>query len=208
MKFTCAHCNSEKCYEDKGIDYPTNCPTLEEETIEELKEIYKEEENFRISKASALTESHGYMRENRVQETIRFLNLNGYKNIGVAFCIGLKDEANTLSKILQHHGFEVNSVICKSGSIPKKHIDIEDEDQVRPGTEEYMCNPIGQAKFLAEKETEFNLLVGLCVGHDSLFLKYSEAPVSVVVVKDRVLCHNPVGALYQADKYYKNVFFD
>ena len=36
------------------------------------------------------------------------------------------------------------------------------------------------------------MLVGLCVGHDSLFIKYSEAPVTTLVTKDRVLAHNPV----------------
>ena len=38
-----------------------------------------------------------------------------------------------------------------------------------------------------------NFLVGLCVGHDSLFIKYSEAPRTTLVTKDRVLAHNPVG---------------
>lgn len=41
-------------------------------------------------------------------------------------------------------------------------------------------------------------VVGLCVGHDSLFIKFSEAPVTVLIAKDRVLAHNPVGALYCA----------
>jgi uncharacterized metal-binding protein len=45
-----------------------------------------------------------------------------------------------------------------------------------------------------------NLVVGLCVGHDMLFTKRSEAPVTTFVVKDRVLAHNPVGAIYSG--YY------
>ena len=46
-----------------------------------------------------------------------------------------------------------------------------------------------------------NILVGLCVGHDMLFTKHSKAPVTTFIVKDRVLAHNPAGAIYSG--YYK-----
>ncbi|NLY70124.1 MAG: DUF1847 domain-containing protein, partial [Clostridiales bacterium] len=72
---------------------------------------------------------------------------------------------------------------------------------------EPMCNPIGQAYFLNKEETDFNIVFGLCVGHDSLFIKYSNAPVTVLAVKDRVLAHNPLGALYLSESYYKNRFY-
>lgn len=65
-----------------------------------------------------------------------------------------------------------------------------------------MCNPIMQAKVLAEQGTDFNIVIGLCVGHDTLFLKHSEAPTTVMIVKDRVLGHNPVMALYTANTMY------
>ena len=45
----------------------------------------------------------------------------------------------------------------------------------------------------------------LCVGHDTLFIKHSEAPVTYLIVKDRVLGHNPAAALYTAKFYYKRV---
>jgi uncharacterized metal-binding protein len=41
-----------------------------------------------------------------------------------------------------------------------------------------------------------NVLLGLCVGDDTLFIKHSKAPVTVLAVKDRVLAHNPLGVLY------------
>jgi len=69
-----------------------------------------------------------------------------------------------------------------------------------------MCNPILQARLLAKQNTELNVVIGLCVGHDSLFIKYSQAPVTYLVVKDRVLAHNPVGALYTGGTYYKKLF--
>ena len=67
---------------------------------------------------------------------------------------------------------------------------------------ESMCNPILQAKVLAAQKTDFNILIGLCVGHDTLFLKHTEAPATVMIVKDRVLGHNPVAALYTATGSY------
>jgi len=68
-----------------------------------------------------------------------------------------------------------------------------------------MCNPISQAMVLNDDKTDFNILLGLCVGHDSLFIKYANAYTTVLVVKDRVLGHNPVAALYTADGYYQRL---
>ncbi len=68
-----------------------------------------------------------------------------------------------------------------------------------------MCNPIGQAAILNAEETELNIIIGLCIGHDILFTEHSDAPVTTLAVKDRVLAHNPLGAVYS--RYYlKNVF--
>jgi uncharacterized metal-binding protein len=60
---------------------------------------------------------------------------------------------------------------------------------------------IVQAAILNKEKTDFNILVGLCVGHDSLFFKYSEVFTTVLVAKDRVLGHNPAGALSN-ETYY------
>jgi uncharacterized metal-binding protein len=57
-------------------------------------------------------------------------------------------------------------------------------------------------RILNDEKTDFNILVGLCVGHDSLFFKYSDAFTTVLVAKDRVLGHNPAGALYTSGTYY------
>jgi len=56
---------------------------------------------------------------------------------------------------------------------------------------------------LNREKTEFNILLGLCVGHDSLFFKYSEALCTVLAVKDRLLGHNPLAAVYTLDTYYR-----
>jgi uncharacterized metal-binding protein len=68
-----------------------------------------------------------------------------------------------------------------------------------------MCNPITQAEILNTEKTEFNIMVGLCVGHDSLFLQHVKAPTTVLIVKDRVFGHNPAAALYLSGSYYKKL---
>lgn len=205
--YTCAICSNKPCRKGDKENYPKNCPTREIEEINKLKELYKEEENHRLSYNSALVESEGYCKKTRLEEIMDFANKCGYKNLGVAFCSGLADEAKTLYRILKDNGFEVNSVICKNGSIPKELIGIKEEEKVRPCTYEPMCNPIGQANFLNKVNTDFNITLGLCVGHDSLFFKYSDAPTTVLVAKDRVLGHNPVAALYLSEGYYREKLY-
>jgi uncharacterized metal-binding protein len=184
-------------------DAPKNCPSVESEQ-EEIKALYSDDLNRQLAYCSALTEAEGYCRKTRLEEIMDFSRRCGFKKLGLAFCGGLKREAEVTSRILTQNGFQVESVICKNGGTPKEFLGIRDEEKVRPGTFEPMCSPIGQAVFLNKAGTQFNVILGLCVGHDSLFMKHSEAPVTVFAVKDRVLAHNPLGAVYTADGYYKN----
>jgi uncharacterized metal-binding protein len=128
-----------------------------------------------------------------------------YRKLGVAFCAGLFSEGATFVRILEKHGFEVVSVCCKVGGVSKEFLGLKDEEKVRVGTYETMCNPITQAEILNEAGTDFNVLVGLCVGHDALFLKTAKALTTVLVAKDRVLGHNPVAALYGAKGYFQRL---
>jgi len=165
---------------------------------------YKKQENYEFYIKSSEIEAMGYCQWTRLKETIEFCNYMNYHRIGLAFCRGLRAEAKVVNSVLQCHGFEVVSVICKTGGIPKEEIGIPKNHKVHPDAFEPMCNPIAQAKLLNEQKTEFNIALGLCVGHDSMFYKYSDAMVTTLVVKDRVLANNPVGAIYCAEGYYKN----
>ena len=197
--YNCALCSIHVCSNGKLINAPKNCPCLDEKMVD-IKDIYKDEENHKIARASALVVSEGYCQKTRLEETMDFANKCGYKKIGLAFCIGLVNESKILSEVLSYNGFEVDSVICKNGHVSRELIGMDN-------TNVPMCNPIGQAVFLNEAETDLNIALGLCVGHDSLFIKYSKAPVTVFAVKDRVLCHNPLSAIYQADSYYNDKLF-
>jgi uncharacterized metal-binding protein len=141
----------------------------------------------------------------RVEDTIAFAKLMGYRRIGIATCIGLLDETDRLSRVLEAQGLEPLSVCCKSGSIDKSEMGMGEGDKVRPDTFEPACNPVAQARLLNGAGTDMNIIVGLCVGHDMLFSKHSRAPVTTLVVKDRVTGHNPVSVLYGQNFYYRRL---
>ena len=121
----------------------------------------------------------------------------------IAFRFGLRNEARVVEKLFSDKGFETVSVCCKAGRIPKEAIGIQEDQKIWPGNFEGICNPILQALILNNDNTELNIMIGLCVGHDSIFLKYAEAPCTVLAVKDRLLGHNPLAAIYNIDSYYR-----
>ncbi|NOQ28990.1 MAG: DUF1847 domain-containing protein [Methanosarcinales archaeon] len=143
-----------------------------------------------------------YMELTRLEELILFCKKMKFKRVGIAFCIGLSAEARIVHKILTRD-FEVHSVCCKVGGTDKGDLGLV---KIRdPGAHETMCNPLGQAAILNAEGTELNIIIGLCIGHDILFTEHSDAPVTTLAVKDRVLAHNPLGAVYS--RYYlENVF--
>jgi uncharacterized metal-binding protein len=141
----------------------------------------------------------------RMEEIVEFSRKMKYRKLGLAFCIGLAKEAAVVGEILRTKGFEVISILCKAGRIPKERIGIKDEEKIFRGTEEFMCNPIFQAKLLNEEKTDLNILLGLCVGHDILFFKYAKAPTTVLAVKDRVTGHNPLVPIYLSASYYQKL---
>jgi uncharacterized metal-binding protein len=179
---------------------------VDQEGIDAAWEAYQDPFNMQVAKVSALVESEGYCRWTRVEEICQFGKKMGFQKIGIASCISFVDLAHVFSAILESHGFDVTSVACKNGGVAKELIGLKDEEKIRPGQHESMCNPISQAELLNRAGCEFNVVLGLCVGHDSLFFRHSKGLVTTLVTKDRVLAHNPVGALHLADSYYSRVW--
>jgi uncharacterized metal-binding protein len=204
--YACAECGRVSCDSGDAASYPRDCPSRESFEAEALDQ-YRDGEDRRLARNAGLVEAHGYCRLTRVEEIMDFARRCGYSKLGLAFCIGLQAEAAVTSRVLRANGFSVDSVACKNGSLPKEELGLGDEDKVTSGEFEAMCNPIGQARALDNAGTELNLLLGLCVGHDSLFMKHSVAPVTVLAAKDRVLGHNPLAAIYMADGYYCDKLF-
>lgn len=212
---TCPFPSSERACRRAGGRGPESCPTLTRPEL--VKEALRELDASpvrRLLQQSSIQEGQGYIGKElgyaqvrpfkpRVQETIEFARRLGYQRLGLAFCIGLRREARVAAQLLESHGFTVVSVVCKVGAVPKSTIGVTDADQVTPGTVETMCNPILQAKLLNAAKTELNIALGLCVGHDSLFFQFTQAPTTVLAVKDRLLGHNPLAALYNLESYYR-----
>lgn len=204
--YTCAHCTVHACWEAEPQKLPVNCPMRQQEQVRETMAVYEEPENQDFYVKASEIEARGYGEWVRLREIIELCKSMGYRKVGLAFCKGLRKEAKVAADILREHGLEVVSVICKAGGIDKTEAGIGEQMKLHPGEFDPMCNPILQAKLLNEQKTEFNIALGLCVGHDSLLYKYSDALMTTLVAKDRVLAHNPVGALYQADGYCKRRF--
>ena len=196
---------------------PGNCPSVAYGDIisESFREYTGDSDDARMAQVAARVEGLCYQpvpgsdavnaRWTRVEDTIAFARLMGYKRIGIATCIGLLEETDRLVTILKAQGFEPQSVCCKAGSIDKNELGLNEEDKVRPGTFEPACNPIAQAEICNRLGCDMNIIVGLCIGHDMLFNKYSKAPVTTLVVKDRVTGHNPAAVLYGQNFYYKRL---
>jgi len=165
-----------------------------------------------MARVAARVEGLGYERSpegaqarwTRVEDTIAFAKLMGFRRIGIATCVGLLEETNRLADILTAHGLEPLSVCCKAGSADKTEVGVPDAEKIRPGRFEPACNPIAQARICNELGTDLNVVVGLCVGHDALFNKHSRAPVTTLIVKDRVTGHNPAAVLY-GRHYYRRL---
>lgn len=200
---TCSDCRQKHCYrQDKH--YPDFCPTesLDLQERQDLVEFYSGDSlDALISKASAEVEGLYYCKINRVEETVAFARRIGADRIGIATCLGLLEETRTLVKILRLAGFETFTAMCKVGSVDKTEIGVPEDMKIKCGSHEACCNPVLQARLLNRENTKLNIIMGLCVGHDSLFTRHSEAPVTTLVVKDRVLAHNPVSALYTTHSY-------
>ncbi len=205
---TCVLCGVKACTAEPDTKKPpTFCPMpVEAELLDEVERTYLEREDLRrLALESARTEAAGYCKSTRIEEIMDFARRLGASKLGIAHCIGLMQEAKVARDIFMAGGFEVYTVCCKAGSIEKEKIGLRDDEKVRPGQYEPMCSPVGQAALLAKVGTQLNVVIGLCVGHDSVFFMHTKAPATVLVAKDRVLGHNPVAALYTSHSYYRRL---
>lgn len=212
----CARCpykvSQRLCRSENG-KAPDFCPTknMPELVAESLKAYDQAPGLCEFARQAAIQESEGYAKgpdqrvrgaKTRIEEIMEFSRKMNYRRLGLAFCMGLRNEAKAVEAIFSGHGFEVVSAVCKVGSVTKSRLGLEKEQQVNPDAREIVCNPVLQAMIMNRMESDFNVLIGLCVGHDSMFFKYSEALCTVLAVKDRVLGHNPLAAVYTVDSYY------
>ncbi len=202
------------CRHDQG-KAPPNCPSLRHQDLAaESTEAIRTGEIREFARQASIQEAEGYCHREkgygavrpakpRIVEIIEFARRMNYRKVALVFCVGLRREAKVVHKIFETEGLEVISIVCKVGRVPKEALGLSEAQKVAPGSPESMCNPILQALIANRHQSQFNVLLGLCVGHDSLFLRYAEAPCTVLAVKDRLLGHNPLAAVYQYESYYR-----
>lgn len=217
---SCAACEVKNfnriCEADEG-SASRGCPTLtQKDVLQDANKEYEKPEVKHFARQASLQEAACYANrqvrpyvlqpsKTRIVEICEFAEKMNYKRLGIAFCGGLAKEAAIVGDILLNRGFEVVSVVCKAGRSPKAFLGLGKDETISYDEKESMCNPVFQAKLLNHEKTDFNILLGLCVGHDSLFFRYSDAPVTVLAVKDRVTGHNPLAAIYLSDSYFRKI---
>jgi uncharacterized metal-binding protein len=180
-----------------------------QDVIDKAWEKYGDPEELRFYQNSTITEQRAYMNirgrviavRPRILEIIKFAEMMKWKKLGVAFCVGLGNEAKRVVEIFESAGLDVYSICCKCGNVDKTEWGIDGEDKInalrgRPDSFEAGCNPIAQADVLNSEDVDLNVIVGLCIGHDIQFTGHAKGPVTTLIVKDRVTGHNPFASLY------------
>lgn len=118
----------------------------------------------------------------RIEEIRKFAKISNVSKIGIAYCVMFAKEAEILKNILKDE-FQVYEIGCKTGNIPSY-------EMLGREAKGISCNPAGQAEYLAENNTELNISMGLCIGHDIVFNSKSKTMTTTLVIKDRKHKHN------------------
>ncbi|HOO71178.1 MAG TPA: DUF1847 domain-containing protein [Spirochaetota bacterium] len=216
----CVQCAGKTCYPVMGVDdtppsleeAPDFCPMRQHpDVIAAAESAYTETRTREFARLASIQEAECYemtpdgikTRIPRIEEIIQFARKCGFTRIGIAFCIGLREEARLVASIFEAKGLDVVSVCCKVGRVPKESIGIQPDQKISPpALFEPMCNPIAQAEIINAEQVDLAVQLGLCVGHDTLFMQHCRVPSTVLAVKDRVTGHNPLAAVYLSKAPY------
>ncbi len=182
MSVDCVSCERYACRVGRIDATPNNCPMRGH--FPSFDHLYAAEDVRTLLYESARVEADGYGRWTRVREVTELAARLGYERIGVAYCPDMEREARLAADSFAERGLGV--------TLPDPRAD---------------CDPRGQAERMARDGTQLNVIAGMCVGHDTLFIRRSKAPVTSLVVRDLRLAHNPVAALYTRQGYLKTALY-
>ncbi|HUW42023.1 MAG TPA: DUF1847 domain-containing protein [Rectinemataceae bacterium] len=191
--YACAFCATTACLRGEFDKMPTTCPTRTRPETTRDPGPYGAEplhEEMLAADAAPFT-SEGELR-NRVEEVIFYAKAQGFRRIGIAFCVSLIKESQKLGRLLREAGLETELVCCRVGAIDYDEIGLT---KAHPERFAAICNPVAQAKLLDARGVDLVVQLGLCIGHDLILQRECEAPVTTLVVKDRVLDHHTIAAL-------------
>lgn len=192
----CAKCPSKICLLGPSDEGPKFCPmNTTPDVFKDAREVAAKPEIRKMFRGVARTWKDSALSKDRIEEVMIYAANMGFKRLGLAFCIGLSDQAKVVSALFQKCGFEVVSVCCMTGGFSSDDVGLSEDDKIYAEGRQPQCNPVGQALLMNNHQTELNVLLGLCVGDDALLIKHSQAPVTVLAVKDRIHFHNPLAAI-------------
>jgi uncharacterized metal-binding protein len=146
-----------------------------------FEQLYADEQERRLAYHAARVEADGYCRWTRIREVVELAGRMGYRRIGLAHCPDTRREAALAARYFRQHGLDT---------------------VVPDGLKD--CDPLAQADLHARLACDLSVIVGMCVGHDALFVRHASGPVTSLVVRDRRLRHNPVGAIYTRKGYFQS----
>ncbi len=192
----CSACTKVECRRGYPQGIPSYCmATGFHDVVERTKKEYSAPEVADIYKASGRVVAGGYGKWPRIREAIEFARELKLTKVGFASCVALLDELRLISELFTGAGFDIVSAACQVGRVPpqERGLDMDITD-----TRGLFCNPIAQAEILNSEGTQLNFILGLCMGHDVIFTRHSKAPVSTLIVKDRVTGNNPSAALHSS----------
>jgi uncharacterized metal-binding protein len=186
-------CVKQGCWRDERNKIPAYCEAnIYLDELEKSNKEYPKKDVVDIYKASCVVREHNDGMTPRIEESILYAKELKLRRIGFAACIAMVSELGLLVKLFTKRGFEVYTACCQIGGVDATERGVPEVE----GYSASWCHSIAQAEILNKEKTELNFIVGLCMGHDILFSRYSEAPVSMLIVKDRVTGNNPAAALY------------
>lgn len=175
---------------------PPACPARREaEVMARAREEYRREASVaRTSwEAFARLVGHGGASRSRLEHVMEFSRSMGWKRIGMAGCARYLPLMHAAGRVLAEFGFASACFSCKVGGNKFPDIAIEKDSDWT------LCNPLGQALLLNEWGADLNVAFGLCMGHDLIFQHYSDAPVTTLVVKEKISDDDPTATLRRMD---------
>ena len=174
--FDCIACGSRTCLENGVCRVPTPPPGIET--------VAPQLEQLMVAALDIGTEPERVLC--RIAELTYLCVEMQYRHVGLAFCADLFAESETVARLLRRF-VRVTPVCCRAGGLPERSAERD------PG---FRCNPFAMARMLNQAETELNIAVGLSMGCDVIFARLSQAPVTTLFVKDKLLANNPVSACH------------
>jgi uncharacterized metal-binding protein len=192
-RYGCQYCATKGSFTGERRRMPTTCPTRTHAELTRDVSGYSDpdrRELMRVADATPFTPDRRM--RNRVEELVAYAKGRGYERIGVAFCVSMLAEAQSLGRLLEAEGLSAHLVCCRVGAVDYDAIGLP---KSHPDRFAAICNPVAQAKLLNLARVDLVAQIGLCIGHDLVLQDECDAPVTTLVVKDRALDHAPIRAL-------------